>query len=114
MYLLSFILTILFLTARRRGSKKTFDGSFGDIMKNLVKMLLNLFKPPKIFHCCRRRAAAAGIGLQLLLLQQDCRRHRFAAAGTGLQLLPQGRCRCRAAATAETFLKLYLNKFELV
>ena len=41
----------------------------GDIMRNLVKMLLNSLKPPKIFHCClcscrRRCSSAAAAGIQ--------------------------------------------------
>ena len=56
-----------FLTARRRGSKKTFDGlllgHYEKCCQNGYEQFLNLFHSPKIFHFsllgCRRRMAAA-------------------------------------------------------
>ena len=56
-----------FLTARRRGSKKTFDGTlllhYEKSCQNAFEQCLNLFKPPKTFKCplhgcCLCRAAA--------------------------------------------------------
>ena len=60
-------ISLVFLTARRRGSKKTFDGTlllhYEKSCQNAFEQCLNLSKPPKTFKCplqgcCLRRAAA--------------------------------------------------------
>ena len=53
-----------FLTARRRGSKKTFDGTlllhYEKSCQNAFEQCLNLFKPPKTFKCPFKAVASAG------------------------------------------------------
>ena len=52
-----------FLTARRRGSKKTFDWTlllhYEKSCQNASEQCLNLFKPPKTFKCPLQGCTAA-------------------------------------------------------